>query len=119
MLPKLSEKIQNGLLPTIKRFSNGKDVSEKAAFPMGSELCIEVNIPRRLGASCAVLRAWADGEEAFDVPFDYFDTDTENDVYRVRIDSAEFGEKSALVYYEILFVRAWRVSVPSVIMWLS
>ncbi len=107
MLPKLSDKIQNGLLPTIKRVADGTDVSEKAAFPMGTELCIEANIPRRLGASCAVLRIWADGDDSFDVPFDYVDGDGESDIYRVRIDSRKFGGESALVYYEILFVRAW------------
>jgi glycosidase len=74
---------------------------------MGTELCIEANIPRRLGASCAVLRVWADGGDSFDVPFDYVDGDGESDIYRVRIDSRKFGGESALVYYEILFVRAW------------
>ena len=107
MLPKLSGKIENRLIPTVKKYSSGKDVSARAAFPMGTVLDFEVRTSRRLGVSCPVLRVNADKEEPADVPFEYADTVSGEDVYRLKLDSARFGGGSALVYYEILFIRGW------------
>ena len=107
MLARLHEKIEDGVFPQIKLFADGKLVVGKAAFPMGTVLSFEINLPRRLGASGIVMRLNLDGEESYDVPFSYDRTESGEDFYTLELNSSDFGMSSALVYYELLFLRGW------------
>ncbi|MBP3370831.1 MAG: glycoside hydrolase family 13 protein [Clostridia bacterium] len=105
MLLKLSDLAD--ALPVIKKRINGTDVSARGSFACGDCPYLTVEAPRRLGASAVVLRIQKDGCADRDYPFSFVSTDGINDVYTLRIDTAELcdGKEDGLFFYEILFLR--------------
>jgi RNA polymerase sigma factor (sigma-70 family) len=94
-------------MPKIRKTAEGKDVSERGAFPCGTKLELTVECPRILGSSAVVLRIAKDMEGDRDIPFEYADTENGVDVYRLVLDTAELcgAEENGLFYYELLFLR--------------
>lgn len=94
-------------LPSIKKEIDGVDVSARGCFAFGDCPEFTVEAPRKLGASAVVMRICRDGSEDRDYPFDFISTDMVNDIYKLKLDTAELceGESDGLFYYELLFLR--------------
>lgn len=107
MLPKFYEKIGDGCLPWIRKYADGKDVSDRGAFPLGTSLRISTFVSRRLGASAVVLRFMPDGKEATDLPLSFVGTNRDVDEYAVTLSFSEklVGGEDGLFFYEFLFLR--------------
>ena len=107
MLPRLHERIENNCFPVICKTLDGKDVSSRGAFALGSRLTFSVRLPRRLGVSCVVLRLAKDGENSADYPFCFSDTHLGIDEYVLTLclDTGFCGGEDGLFYYEFLFLR--------------
>ena len=105
MLTKLTPACE--CMPRIKKSINGKDASQRGAFPYGSDIEFTVEVPRVLGASAVVLRINRDGGAAFDMPFRFVNTELGVDTYALNVRTAELcgGDDNGLFYYEILFLR--------------
>lgn len=95
------------VMPTIKKTVEGKDASQRGAFPCGAKIEFTVDTPRALGASAVVLRIAEDGMAYRDIPLDFTDTSLGVDVYTTVLDTAELcgGKENGLFYYEFLFLR--------------
>ena len=93
--------------PIIKKKVNGKDVSQRGAFPCGTKIDFTVETPRILGASAVVLRIAEDGNVDRDIPLEFADTDKGVDIYRTVLDTADLCgvKENGLFYYEFLFLR--------------
>ena len=107
MLPKLHKEIEDRLMPVIRKTANGAEASRRGAFACGAELVFDVKVPRRLGASCVVLRLARDGEEPLDFPLEFTDTHLGVDQYTLSVtfDRTFCGGEDALFFYEFLFLR--------------
>ena len=105
MLTKISEYGRE--MPIIKKIVDGKDVSNRGAFPFESVLNIIVEVPRKLGASAVVLRICRDGEEDTDMPLCFKSTKEGIDVYALELDTKKLCKDlcDGLFYYEFLFLR--------------
>ena len=105
MLTKLTPACE--CMPRIKKSINGKDASQRGAFPYGSDIEFTVEVPRVLGASAVVLRISRDGGTPFDMPFHFVNTELGVDTYSLTVSTAELcgGDDNGLFYYEILFLR--------------
>ena len=102
MLPKYHEGIRGGVLPIIKKYCDGRELSRLGAFPFGKELRIEVTLPRRLGDGGVVLRLFPDGCDHRDLPLSFFNSREGRDVYSVTL-TPDVG----LYYWELLFLRGF------------
>ena len=107
MLTKLTPACE--CMPRIKKSINGKDASQRGAFPYGTELEFTVETPRALGASAVVLRIAEDGREDVDMPLDFCSTENGIDVYKKTVNTAQLceGREDGLFYYEFLFLRGY------------
>ena len=107
MLTKISEYGRE--MPIIKKIVDGKDVSNRGAFPFESVLNIIVEVPRKLGASAVVLRICRDGEEDTDMPLCFKSTKEGIDVYALELDTKKLCKDlcDGLFYYEFLFLRGF------------
>lgn len=107
MLPRLHEQIENSCLPVVRKTVNGKDVSRRGAFALGTSLTFSARLSRRLGVSAVVLRMQKDGKEASDYPFVFLGTTLGVDEYALMLtfDASFCGGDDGLFYYEILFLR--------------
>ena len=94
-------------MPRIKKSINGKDASQRGAFPYGSDIEFTVEVPRVLGASAVVLRINRDGSEQCDMPLSFVSTELGVDMYSLTLKTTELcGESdNGLFYYEFLFLR--------------
>ena len=105
MLTKITEWAE--CLPIIKKRIDGADVSHKGSFEFGE--CPEINVeaPRKLGASAVVLRIKKDGQDDKDYPFSFVDTFGGVDTYTLTLDTESLceGDADGLFFYEILFLR--------------
>ena len=101
------KKIEESVLPIIRKQINGVDVSTRGAFPRGTVLTFSVETPRRLGASAVVLRMCGDGEHDQDMPFSFAKSERGIDQYILSLDTAALcGERgTGIFFYEILFLR--------------
>ena len=121
MLPKCCHEIEGKALPIITQKADGRDVTDRRAFPAGTvlELCAE--IPRRLGISTVVLRLWRDGGAYTDYPFSFVSVSEHDavDSYALTLpltpDSLPAGGEGedGLFYYRFLFLRAWNTLFSS------
>ena len=93
--------------PKIKKSINGKDVSQRGAFPCGVDIEFTVDAPRALGASAVVLRIARDGCEYEDIPLSFVGTQLGVDTYTATLSTERIcGEaRCGLFYYEFLFLR--------------
>ena len=93
--------------PRIKKSINGKDASQRGAFPYGTDIEFTVEVPRVLGASAVVLRINKDGAEPSDMPFSFVKTELGEDTYSLTLNTRELcgSLDNGLFYYEILFLR--------------
>lgn len=107
MLTKISE--YGRQIPTIKKILDGKNVSNRGAFPFGCLLNIVVEVPRKLGASAVVLRVCRDGEADTDMPLCFTSTNEGIDVYTLELDTKKLCKdfSDGLFYYEFLFLRGF------------
>ncbi len=107
MLPKFHEQIEKSCRPVLCKTVDGRDVSERGAFVLGSALAFSARLSRRLGVSAVVLRIAKDGEEARDIPFVFVGTELGMDEYALTLtlDTAFCGGEDGLFYYELLFLR--------------
>lgn len=94
-------------VPVIKKRINDTDVSARGSFAYGECPELTVEVPRSLGASAVVLRIQKDECADKDYPFSFTSTDGVDDIYTLRMDTAELcdGEEDGLFFYEILFLR--------------
>ncbi len=123
MLPKRSQEIENGVLPLITQTADGRDASDRRAFPAGTLLQFCAHVPRRLGAAGVVLRLWRDGGTHADYPFSFVSAGEggETDAYSLTLPLTEDalptapGERGedGLFYYRFLFLRAWNTLFSS------
>lgn len=93
--------------PIITKTVDGRDVSEKSAFPSDKRIIFTVKAPRHLGASAVVMRINCDGECDRDIPLRFEDTSEGWDTYTAELfpaDGCEDGYEG-LFYYEFLFLR--------------
>ena len=92
-------------LPVIKKIVEGKDVSHRGAFELGTKMTFIAEVPRELGASAVVLRTKNDdnGRE-WDIPLCFLSTENGSDTYTCEIDLGEWcgGDVSGLFFYEFL-----------------
>ena len=92
--------------PVITRLCDGRNTTDRGAYPHGSRLTLRVDLPRTLGASAVVLRLQADGEADVDLPLSFVSTDLGMDRYAVTLDTKELcDENGGLFFYEFLFLR--------------
>jgi len=105
MLIKLSDWAD--CLPKLTKKIDGADISARGSFAFGECPEFTVEAPRKLGASAVVLRICKDGQPDKDYPFIFTDTDGENDIYKLTLDTAALceGEKDGLFFYELIFLR--------------
>ena len=100
MLPRYNYQLTGEGLPEIRKYTGGKDVSDRGAFPAGKKLKIEVRIPRIFGDAGVVLRIHRDGEGVSDIPLTFESTERGKDTYFV-----ELTPEKGLYYWELLFLR--------------
>ncbi len=107
MLIKLHGELEENLLPIIKKTVAQKNVSDKGAFPLDTELNLCIRVPRKLGASSVVLRIWKDGENFDDYPLEFTGTEKDCDVYQYLLVLSETfcKGKDGLFFYKFLFLR--------------
>lgn len=94
-------------MPRIEKKVDGKDATQRGAFPLDSHIELSAFVPRRLGASSVVLRLWRDGEDYKDYPLAFGGMTGSEDKYSVSLClSRELcGGEDALLYYKLLFLR--------------
>ncbi len=109
MLIKNHKILEGGSNVALKRLVNGKETA-LGAFAEGTSVTLSLTVPRRLGASGAVLRINADGGESTDVPFDYISLDGGYDRYETVIEG-----KKGLYFYEILLLRGYETLFVSAV----
>ena len=107
MLARNHVRIENGHEIKIKKICNGEDISRMGAFAHGERITVEVCVPRQIGCSAVVMRIAPDGGEDRDLPFSFSDRTGSNDVYTLRLATAELcaSTDGGLFYYELLFLR--------------
>ena len=105
MLIKLSDWAE--CLPRLTKTIDGADISARGSFAFGECPEFTVEAPRKLGASAVVLRICKDGQPDKDYPFIFTDSDGENDIYKLTLDTAALcdGDKDGLFFYELIFLR--------------
>ncbi len=87
MLPKLHFDTDRSCDVCIRKFAGNEDISARGALPCGTIINIELTVPRRIGASGAVLRLCRDGERDRDIPLDFCRSDHRADVYCCELDT--------------------------------
>ncbi len=106
MLLKQYTKTDPSAYPVITRLCDGRNTTDRGAYPYGARLTLRVDLPRILGASAVVLRIRADGESDRDLPLCYVSTELGSDRYTVTLDTKELcDENGGLFFYEFLFLR--------------
>ena len=106
MLPHQYQKLESAELPVIRRLCDGRDTTPYGAYPHGSVITLEAELPQSLGASAAVLRIARDGEGDRDIPLTFRDARSGTDYYSCTLDTAELCDgDGGLFYYELLFLR--------------
>ena len=125
MLPKRNHEIEGKALPIITQTADGRDASDRRAFPAGTVLTIRAEIPRRMGIATAVLRLWRDGGAYTDYPFDFVSTREHDgtDEYTLTLPLTKEALPAApgnhsedgLFYYRFLFLRAWNTLFSSTV----
>ena len=115
MLLRLRDSVECGIMPRITKYVNGEDASVKGAFSLNTRLEINVECPRRLGASAVVLRINKDGEGTKDYALEYVSTIKGTDTYSIELflDEEMCGDDSGLFYYEFLFLRGYETLFTS------
>ena len=109
MLPKLHFDTDRSCDVCIRKFVGNEDISARGALPCGTIINIELTVPRRIGASGAVLRLCRDGERDRDIPLDFCRSDHRADVYCCELDTEKLceGQEWGLFYYEFLLLRGF------------
>ena len=105
MLTKIS--MCDAEIPVIRKFINGKEASNRSAFPSDGILNVTVEASRKLGASAVVLRISKDGEGDRDIPLSFIKTSLGCDTYSLDINTRDIckDDDNGLFYYEFLFLR--------------
>ena len=92
--------------PILKKRVQGRDESDKNAFPRTVAVSFILRIPRALGARGAVLRLHADGAGYRDCPFAFTRTRGGWDEYALTLPLFEITpEAGGFFEYELLFLR--------------
>lgn len=92
--------------PVLQKRADGRDVSDKNAFPRSTVLTFSLRVPRALGARGVVLRLHGENDTHRDLAFFFFDAGDTWDLYKLCLPLFAFTpETGGFFEYELLFLR--------------
>lgn len=92
--------------PVLQKRADGRDASDKNAFPRRTVLSLSVRVPRALGARGIVLRLHGEDGAYRDLAFSFSDAGDTWDFYKLCLPLFAFTpETGGFFEYELLFLR--------------
>ncbi len=99
--------MEKSLYPKIEKFINEENVSLCGAFSSDAFVTFRLTVPRRLGASCPIMRIRPDEAEDRDLDFEFVSTDAVNDVYELTFCPSELLDGDGLLFYTYVFPNGY------------